>query len=132
MIHLDLIQCISCDMFCCLLKVTDSCCICEFFNHCIQCFLCYNTFFLFQAHTLQDFRKCKFGKDDLFFLRCVIWNINHCKTRHQRCTDPGLVIGCCDRIYTNCRDHTLHVIICKSKVIQKCQKYICRISVTLA
>ncbi len=41
-------------------------------------------------------------------------------------------IGSCNRIYANCRNITLNIVIRKSKVIKECQKYIRRIPISFS
>ena len=51
---------------------------------------------------------------------------------HRGCTDLVTVICSSNWIHTTSWDHTLHIVICKSKVVQKRKKYICRISISFA
>ena len=71
---------ICCDMFGGLFQITDSGGVGEQFNYSIQCFVCHLALILFEAHTFENLRQCKFGEDDLFLIRCVIRDVDHGKT----------------------------------------------------
>ena len=120
MINLDLIQCICRNMLCRLLQITDSRCMGIKFNDHIKTFICHRTLVLTKAHSLQDLRKCESGEDDLLLFRCIIRDINNRKTGHDRRTDLIFFISSCNRIYPNCRNITLDIVVGKSEVIKKC------------
>ena len=119
-------------MLCCLLQIPNTGGMGENVHDCFQPFLRDNTFLFLQAHPLQYLRQCKSGENNLLLFLRIIRNIDHCKTGHERRTDLGFIIGSCDRVHTNCRHHTFHIIVRKSKVIEKRQKYISRISIAFS
>lgn len=62
MIYFDLVKSVGCNMFCCLLQITDSRCIRIPADHFIQCLRKDLTFFLSHAHPFQYLRSANFEK----------------------------------------------------------------------
>ena len=80
MIYLDPVKCICCQMLGCLLQITDTGCIFEFFNDRIQPILCDDTFIFFQTDPLQYLWHCKYTEDDLLFFKGIIRYVDNRKT----------------------------------------------------